>query len=130
MALVVLDTDVLIAYLSRDDANHAEAVERMNAAVASGTRRVVSAVSYTELLVGPLATGGDAAKTVNAALDRLGIEIAPVDANLAQRAAGVRADTKLGLPDAFVVATALSEDEARIESFDRRLNKAFAGLTG
>ena len=68
---VCLDADVLIAYLSRDDANHREAVERMRRALASGTRRLVSAVNYTEVLIGPLLKEGvPGAEIVDAMLVR------------------------------------------------------------
>ena len=53
MAVVVFDADVLIAFLGRDDANHAKAVECMRRAIQPGTRRLVSAVNYTEVLIGP-----------------------------------------------------------------------------
>ena len=54
MAVVVFDADVLIAYLGREDVHHAEAVERMRQALEPDTRRLVSAVNYTEVLIGPL----------------------------------------------------------------------------
>ena len=72
MAVVVFGADVLIAYLGRGDAQHADAVERMRAALDPGTRRMVSAVNYTEMLIGPLeAVGPDGAETVDALLVRL-----------------------------------------------------------
>ena len=58
MAVVVFDADVLIAYLNRDDAQHAPAVERVRAALEPGARRLVSAVNYTEVLIGPLRARG------------------------------------------------------------------------
>ena len=93
MAVVVFVADVLIAYLGRDDASHAEAVERMRDALQPGTRRLVSAVNYTEVLIGPLQKAGTAgAGTVDAMLVRFDIETIPVDMALARRAAAVRAD--------------------------------------
>lgn len=52
MGVVVFDADVLIAYLGREDAQHARAVDRMREALMPGVRRLVSAVNYTEVLVG------------------------------------------------------------------------------
>jgi len=132
VAVVVFDADVLIAYLGRDDAHHSEAVERVRRALEPGTRRLVSAVNYTELLIGPLEAAGTAgAETVDAMFVRFGIETIQVDMALARRAADVRARTKLKLPDAYALATAIhaekrGDDDVRIESFDKKVNKAFA----
>jgi predicted nucleic acid-binding protein len=134
VAVVVFDADVLIAYLGRDDAHHSEAVDRVRRALEPGTRRLVSAVNYTEVLIGPLeAAGAAGAETVDAMFVRFGIETVQVDMDLARRAAAVRARTKLKLPDAFMLATAIhaekrGHDHVRIESFDKKVNKAFADL--
>ena len=134
MAIVVFDADVLIAYLGRDDAHHAEAVERVRQALEPGTRRLVSAVNYAEILIGPLERAGAAgAETVDAKFVRFGIETIQVDMGLARRAADVRVRTNLKLPAAFALATAIhaektGHDHVRIESFDKKVNKAFAGL--
>jgi len=134
VAVVVFDADVLIAYLGGDDAHHAQAVERVRRALGPGTRRLVSAVNYTEILIGPLEAAGDAgAETVDAIFVRFGIETIQVDMDLARRADAVRARTKLKLPDAYALATAIhaekrGHDDVRIESFDKKVNKAFADL--
>jgi len=134
VAIVVFDADVLIAYLGRDDAHHAEAVDRVRRALEPGTRRLVSAVNYTETLIAPLeAAGAAGAETVDAMFVRFGIETIQVDMALARRAAAVRARTKLKLPDAFALATAIhaeksGDDNVRIESFDKKVNKAYSEL--
>jgi predicted nucleic acid-binding protein len=134
VAVVVFDADVLIAYLNRDDAHHADAVERMRRALEPGTRRLVSAVNYTEVLIGPLQTAGKAgAETVDAMLVRFGIETVQVDMALARRAAAVRARTGLKVPDAYALATAIhvekrGDDDIRLESFDEKVVKAHAAL--
>ena len=134
MAVVVFDADVLIAYLGRDEPNHRKAVILMRAALEPGIRRLLSAVNYTEILVGPLRAGGSAAaETVDAMLVRFGIETIQVDMALAQRAASVRARTNLLLPDAYAVATAIHAEkrgweDVRLESFDKRVGKAYASL--
>ena len=134
MAVAVFDADVLIAYLGREDAHHANAVERVRATLEPGTRRLVSAVNYTEVLIGPLRTGGHAAaETVKAMFVRFGIETIVVDMALAERAASVRARTNLKLPDAYAVATAIHAehrgwDDVRLESFDDAVVKAYSDL--
>jgi predicted nucleic acid-binding protein len=134
VAVVVFDADVLIAYLGRDDANHAEAVERMRTSLAPGTRRLVSAVNYSEVLIGPLQRAGvRGAEIVEAMFGRFSIETIAVDMALARRAAAVRARTRLKLPDAFALATAIHAEKSghanvRLESFDEKVLKAYASL--
>ena len=134
MAVAVFDADVLIAYLGRADANHAEAVARVRRALEPGTRRLISVVNYSEVLVGPLRHGGaDAATTVDSMLGDLGIEIVPADRAIAGEAAAVRVETRLKLPDAYALATALAASDkpgcdVRLESFDRRVVQAYAAL--
>ncbi|MDP9225227.1 MAG: PIN domain-containing protein [Actinomycetota bacterium] len=134
MAVVVFDADVLIAYLGRDDANHVQAVERMRKALEPGTRRLVSAVNYTEVLIGPLQHAGRAgAETVDAMLVRFGIETIQVDLALARRGAAVRVRTRLKLPDAYALATAIHAEkhghgDVRLESFDSKVIKAYTAL--
>lgn len=134
MAVAVFDADVLIAYLGREDANHAAAVDRMREALAPGTRRMISAVNYIEVLIGPLRHAGKTgADTVNAMFVRFGIETIQVDMALAQRAAAVRVRTRLKLPDAYALATAIHAEkrghgDVRLESFDEKVVKAYAAL--
>jgi predicted nucleic acid-binding protein len=134
VAVVVFDADVLIAYLGRDDANHTEAVQRMRRALASGTRRLLSAVNYTEVLIGPLQKEGvPGAETVDAMLVRFSIETIEVDMALARRAAAVRARTRLKLPDAYALATAIHAEkrghaDVRLETFDEKVIKAYKAL--
>lgn len=136
MAVAVFDADVLIAYLGRHDAQHERALERVRAALKPGVRRLVSAVNYSEVLIGPLRAGGpSAADTVDEMLVRFAIETIAVDMDLARRAAAVRARTSLKLPDAYAVATAIQaqkrgDDDVRLESFDEQVVRAYANLQG
>jgi predicted nucleic acid-binding protein len=106
----------------------------MRRALEPGTRRLVSAVNYTEVLVGPLERAEVAgADTVDAMFVRFGIETIQVDMDLARRAAAVRVRTKLKLPDAYALATAIhaehrGHDDVRLESFDQRVIKEYAAL--
>ena len=134
MAVAVFDADVLIAFLAGEDAHHSEAVERVREALEPGTRRLVSAVNYTEVLIGPLRAGRPTeAEKVDAMLAALAIETIVVDMPLAKRAAAVRARTNLKLPDAYAVATAIHAehrgwDDVRLESFDEAVVKAYSDL--
>lgn len=138
MAVVVFDADVLIAFLNREDANHANAVERMREAFEPGNRLMVSAVNYTEVLIGPLRAKtyeqrNAALNTIDAMLGRVGLEVINVDMDLAKRAAAVRARTKLKLPDAYAVATAIHAEhrgfvDVRLETFDKKVIRAYDDL--
>jgi len=134
VAVVVFDADFLIAYLGRENANHHQAVERMRRALEPGMRRLVSAVNYSEVLIGPLQKAGAAgAETVDAMFVRFSIETSHVDTALARRAAAVRARTRLKLPDAYALATAIhlekrGHEDVRLESFDDKVVKAYATL--
>jgi predicted nucleic acid-binding protein len=133
LGVIVFDSDILIGFLSRDDAHHNEAVAWVREALSPGNRRMLCAVNYAEILIGPLRAG--AQQRVRQMLAHLNIEVIHVDPALAERAAAVRARTNLGLPDAFALATAMhaehrGHEDVRLASFDARVLKAHADLHG
>ena len=72
-----------------------------------GDRFVVPASAYAEVLVGPFKASPGAPDIVDALLGRLGADIASADAEIARRAAQLRArHGSLRLPDALVIGTA------------------------
>lgn len=132
MGVVVFDSDVLIGFLNRNDRHHQAAVERVRQAMAAGNRRMISAVNYAEILVGPARAGTQ--EVVWQMLDQFNIETIVVDSDLANRAAAVRATTNLKLPDAFVLATAIDAvhrgwGEVEVASFDAALIQAHRELS-
>lgn len=134
MAVVVFDADVLIGFLGSEDPHHANAVARVRASLAPGTTRLICSVNYSEVLIGPLEKlGPEGGQTVDAMLARLSIEVVNADARLAREAASVRARTKLKLPDAYALATALQASqgghaEVRVETFDKQVINAYKAL--
>jgi predicted nucleic acid-binding protein len=104
MGIALLDTSIVIAVLSRDDALHEAASEAVRAERDRSTL-AISALTYAELLVGPLRAGGRALEVVEqfAAQVRI-IELSP---EIARRAAEERVARGLKLPDAVIVATGL-----------------------
>jgi predicted nucleic acid-binding protein len=63
----------------------------------------------------------------------LGIETIQIDMALARRAAAVRARTRLKLPDAYALATAVHAEkrghaDVRIETFDEKVMAAYQAL--
>jgi predicted nucleic acid-binding protein len=98
-----------------------------------GTRRMISAVNYSEILIGPIKAGKTARDHVEGMLGNFAIEIIVVDGALARRAAAVRAGTGLKLPDAYALATAIhtehnGHDDVRLASFDKAVLRAYADL--
>jgi predicted nucleic acid-binding protein len=107
MADVALDADVVIAFLDPADEQHDAAVEALRPHLAAGTRLVLSASVYAEILVRPLQRGTDA--VVEEFVDAIGADVVPVNRDIARRAAGLRARHRsLRLPDAFSLATAMA----------------------
>jgi predicted nucleic acid-binding protein len=135
MAIVVFDSDVLIGFLTASDAHHEDAVGLVRDSLVPGTRRMLSAVSYSEILIGPIRAGQKARDHVEAMVGHLAIDIVAVDTALARRAAEVRAHTGLTLPDAYALATAVHVEqsghvEVSLASFDKAVLRADAELRG
>jgi predicted nucleic acid-binding protein len=104
MGVALLDTSIVIATLNRDDALH-EAASRSVRAEREHSTLAISALTYAELLVGPMRAGGRALEVVEgfAAQVRI-IDLSP---EIARRAAEERVARGLKLPDAVIVATGL-----------------------
>jgi predicted nucleic acid-binding protein len=104
MGVTLLDTSVVIAALNRDDALH-QAASRAVRDERDRKALAISALTYAELLVGPLRAGGRALEVVEnfAAQVRI-IDLSP---EIARRAAEERVARGLKLPDAVIVATGL-----------------------
>lgn len=121
MARVVVDADVLIAFLDPADAQHARAVPVLRKHLAEGDELSVSATAYGEILVRPLKNATD--DVVDEFLAAAGIAVIPVDRALARAAAQLRAQhPSLRLPDAMCLAVARQNDAALL-TFDERLAK-------
>lgn len=100
MALAVLDASVLIAFLDPDDAHHDHAVKALSV---RGHELALPASAYAEALVHPHEQGPAAVAHVRSLLDELPIRVEPIDRDIAERAAELRAHVRL--PDALVLAT-------------------------
>jgi predicted nucleic acid-binding protein len=104
VGVALLDTSIVIAALNRDDALH-EAASQAVRAERDRHALAISALTYTELLVGPLRAGGGAVDVV----ERFAAQVRIVDLSppIARLAAELRAARGLKLPDAVIVATGL-----------------------
>jgi predicted nucleic acid-binding protein len=104
MGVALLDTSIVIGALNRDDALHG-AVSRAVRAERDRSALAISALTYAEILVGPLRAGGRAVEVV----ERFSAQVRIVDLtpDIARLAAELRAARGLKLPDAVIVATGL-----------------------
>jgi len=122
MALTILDAGILIAILDSSDAHHAAAREAVTHARSQGDELAVPASAYAEVLVGPFRQGANAVAKVDEFLAALPARVSPATREIAATAAKLRAQhgTKLRLPDALVVATAVELGAALLLTTDGR----------
>jgi predicted nucleic acid-binding protein len=104
MGVALLDTSIVIALLNRDDALH-EAARQAVLPERDRNALAISALTYAELLVGPLRAGGQTLLVV----ERFAAQVRIIDLSpeIARRAAEERVARGLKLPDAVIVATGL-----------------------
>jgi predicted nucleic acid-binding protein len=87
MGVALLDTSIVIATLNRDDALH-EAASRSVLAERERSTLAISALTYAELLVGPMRAGGRALEVVEGFAAQ--IRIIDLSPEIARRAAEER----------------------------------------
>lgn len=128
---VSIDSNCFV-YLRDSSTPRGSFVERelIQPLIAGSKSAVVSAIALAELLVWPLRDGNEiAALELRASLEGLrGLEIVPVDAEVAERAARVRVAHGLRLPDAIHVATAIIGGAESLLTNDRQLSRAGASM--
>jgi predicted nucleic acid-binding protein len=128
-----IDTSVCIAFHSQDEVAHPLARHLLQR-VEDGSDPLVgylSVITAAELFVRPMRTAGSDLVVMHRFLRRLpNLIIVDVDFEVAHQAANIRALTRLQLPDALIVATAImSGCEVIItndEQWSRRLGPLFS----
>jgi predicted nucleic acid-binding protein len=121
MGLTVVDAGPLIGFLDADDAHHQGARRALREAGERVDRLVVPASALAEILVGPSRRGDDAVAHVRSFVERVPIEVAVLDEDVAVAAAAIRAEhPSTKLPDALVIATAVVLEADRLVTTDRR----------
>ncbi|MFL5644755.1 MAG: type II toxin-antitoxin system VapC family toxin [Chloroflexota bacterium] len=121
MGLIHLDAGVVIGLLDADDAHHESASAALARLLRSGDRLAMAASALAECLVGPQRRGPRAVTVVDDLVERLPIEIADLDRGIAHTAASLRSrHSKLRLPDALVIATAIEHSADELITTDRK----------
>ena len=119
MAIVVLDASAAIAFLDAADPHHSGAVAALTR-LQGGSDMVLPASAYAEMLVGPARRGRAAVDAAREFVIDLALRVEPISADIAERAAGLRAAHRaLKLPDALVIATADALEATLLLTADR-----------
>ena len=121
MAGLILDSDALVALMNVSDLHHESIIKRL----LEGTDGFsVSVVTYSEALVRSYETGKQAMMIER--INSLVKEIYEVNSGIAERAAQLRAASKIKLPDALIAATAIDK-KLTLLTFDEKLAKKTPG---
>jgi predicted nucleic acid-binding protein len=120
---VVLDSDAVVGFIDSADELH-ESADAAIRALAAAQRLVVSVVTYAEVVTGARIGHHDLDAVTGFFTDVIS-RIVPVDAEIADRASELRAETRsLRMPDALIVATAeLDPEVATLLTGDRAVGK-------
>jgi predicted nucleic acid-binding protein len=107
---VVLDSNAVVGFIDAADVLH-DAADAAIRELAGKQRLVVSVVTYAEVVTGARIGHHDLA-VVSGFFDDVISRIVPVDVEIADRAAELRAEARaLRMPDALIVATAELDSE-------------------
>jgi predicted nucleic acid-binding protein len=114
MAVALLDSSAVIAYIDRGDALHGDAVDAIESAVRPGNTLAISVVSWSELLHGAV-LGHHPEAAIREFVQDFGVDILDVDRGTAEHAMSLQASCtatskkgeqrKLRTPDALILAT-------------------------
>lgn len=128
---IFLDTSACIAYHSTSEAVHAGARHLFGriSAPDDPLTGYISTVSAVELLIRPVRAGGADLTFMHAFLRGFpNLHALPVDLDVSLQAANIRAVTRLPIPDALLVASAMLAGCEAIVTNDRAWGRRLAGL--
>jgi len=117
----VLDTDVVIGALERQDAHHEAASEALLGMTDSGVTLHLCVINYAEALVRPAEHPDTLARAIQA-LGSLAVKLESPDPAVARDAARLRS-MNISLADGFALATA-RRLSATLATFDARVRNA------
>jgi len=126
---LLLDTTTLAAYLDATEATHDLARHVLDVLVASGRNpAILSMITVMEILVRPLRATPPGHHTVMAFIrTQPNLTAMPVDLQVAQDAASLRAIQRFSPPDALIVGTAFAAQVGHLVTNDRDWGRKLAG---
>jgi len=129
---ILLDTTALAAYFDTSEAAHPVARHVVEEFVASGRNSaVISMVTAMEILIRPLRATPPGHHTVLAFLDHHpNLEAVPLDLQMAQDAAFLRAVYRFSPPDALIIGTGLACQVAHLVTNDLDWERKLAAVEG
>ena len=118
---LLVDTSVVLAYIGGQEATSDLARQVFDAFTATGRNPTsLSTVTVAELLVRPFRRGAPAVSTAEGFLRHFGdMRLVDVTYAVAREAARLRATTDLSMPDALIVASAVTTDADVLVTNDR-----------
>jgi predicted nucleic acid-binding protein len=119
---LVLDADVLIGALDREDDHHRAARRLFTGWHQQSDTLLISVVNLTEVLIAPARDRGNLS-AAREAIDALGVSVHQPNEAIGVEAARLRGRHPISLPDAYCLATA-KHTAATLVSFDRRVLRA------
>lgn len=114
--MIVLDANVLIAFLDESDPHHEDAVDLIERRFLEGF--AASVLTVAEALVHPARTGRDAEALTS--LASIGVRILPIEATEATALARARSSYRVRMPDTVALYTA-SSTGSELATFDDAL---------
>lgn len=117
--MIVLDANVLIAFLDASDAHHDDAISLFEHRFLDGFS--ASALSVAEALVHPVRAGRQ--DSAAASLAVIGVEVLPIEPSQAAELARVRNQYRVRMPDAVALHAAISSG-SELATFDDTLAAA------
>jgi predicted nucleic acid-binding protein len=129
---ILLDTTLLAAFLDATEATHPVARHVLTDLVRPGRNpAIVSMISVMEILVRPLRRSPPGHYTVLDFLrDHPNLDAVPLDLQMAQDAAWLRAEHRFRPPDALVLATATACQVGHVVTNDHDWSAKLARLSG
>lgn len=129
---ILLDTTCLAAYLDASEPTHPVARHVIDEFVGSGRNEaVVSMITVMELLVRPLRASPPGHHTVLSFVrHHANLQAVPLDLQMAQEAASLRAEHKFAPPDALIIGTGLACQVGHLITNDDDWRKKLGSIQG
>lgn len=120
-ASLLIDSSVVLSYLSGEEAGSQRAEELFDAFVATGRNPAsLSMITVAEILVRPFRRGPSAVATAEGFLQHFAdLRLVVVSYEVAREGARLRATTGLSMPDALIVASGVVAGADQVITADR-----------